>query len=139
MADSATLEVASKDDVIDGTDLQASVDSLRQMANGLMPYDTSALSVDELQAIAQRQAELRSAASKLVNAQIALLAGEAKVTADHINGAIGFARGVVAQIADIKDKLAKAGAIVDFIGAVITGNGKVILQAAHTLKGQLGR
>jgi hypothetical protein len=139
MADSATLEVASKDDVIDGTDLQASIDSLRQMANGLMPSDTSALSVDELQAIAQRQAELRSAASKLVNAQIALLAGEAKVTADHINSAIGFARGVVAQIADIKDKLAKAGAIVDFIGAVITGNGRVILQAAHTLKGQLGR
>jgi len=139
MVDTAMLEVATQGDAIDGTDLQASIDSLRQIANSLMPLDTSALSVEELQAIAQRQAELRSAASKLVDAQIALLAGEAKITADHINSAIGFAQGVVGQIADIKDKLAKAGALLDFIGAVMTGNGKVILQAAHTLKGQLGR
>lgn len=139
MVDTATLAVATQGDTLDGADLQTSIDALRQMAKGLMPSDTSALSVGELQAIAQRQAELLSAASKLVNAQIALLAGEAKVTAEHINGAIGFAQGVLRQIADIKDKLAKAGAIVDFIGAVLTGNGKVILAAANTLKGQLGR
>jgi hypothetical protein len=40
-------------------------------------------------------------------------------------------------VADRQARLAKVGALVDFFGAVVTGDGRAIVQAAVTLKSAL--
>ena len=132
------LEVAKAGDKIDGAQLQESIDALRAMANALDDAaDAPGLDVLAIQELGRKATKLRDAAGGFVSAQIDLLAGEAKTTADHINAAVKAADAVIQKIADLKAKLEKVGALLDFLGAVATGNGKAILKAAVTLKKKL--
>lgn len=132
------LEVAEVGDKIDGDQLQDSIDSLRAIANALDDAaESPELDIKGIQELGRQATKLRDAAGALVSAQIDLLAGEVKITAEHINAAVKAADDVIEKIADIKSKLEKVGALIEFLGAVATGNGKVILQAAVALRNKL--
>ncbi|HJV59660.1 MAG TPA: hypothetical protein VJ743_01885 [Albitalea sp.] len=132
------LDIAVAGDRIDGDDLQDSIDRLKALANMLDEIDTDDMTVAQVQEIGRAQSSLRALAGSLVNKQIDLLAGEARVTADHVNAAVLAAQDTIQRIADIRDKLAKVGALLEFFSAVLTGDGKVIVQAAMALKNKLG-
>lgn len=132
------LDIAVAGDRIDGDDLQDSIDRLKALANMLDEIDTDDMTVAQVQEIGRAQSSLRALAGSLVNKQIDLLAGEARVTADHVNAAVRAAQDTIQRIADIRDKLAKVGALLEFFSAVLTGDGKVIVQAAMALKNKLG-
>jgi len=134
MAESAALEVANNGDVLSGAGLQESIDLLQAMADGLNPFLETETSVDAAQAIGQAQQQLRSRATSLVAAQIDLLAGQVRITAEHINAAIEYADHVVSQIAGWKKRVDKIGEVLDFFAVVLTGKGTNILQAARGLK-----
>lgn len=137
MAESTVLEVASAGAVVLGADLQKSIDWLREMADALNPLLETETSVDAAQGIGRAQQGLRSLALLLVGVQIDLLAGQAKITADHINAAVAYANGVTAQIAGWKQRVDKIGKLLDFFAIVMTGNGAKIVQAAGDLKAAL--
>lgn len=128
------LDNATQGDQIPGSDLQQSIQLLRQLASDLDATKTDDLSVSDLQAIGQLQSSLNQIAGNLVVVQIDLLVGQAKITADHINAAVQYANNVIQNTQDLKDKLAKVAALIAFFGVVVTGNGKAILDQANTLK-----
>ena len=134
MSESEVLGVAESGDVLVGTDLQAGIDQLLAMADGLNPFLASVPSVDNAQEIGRVQQQLRSLASSLTDAQIDLLAGQVKITAAHINAAVAYTDGVIAQIADWRKRIDKIGALIDFFAVVLTGKGADILKAAGKLK-----
>ncbi len=137
MGETSQLDVAVLGDTIRGADLQASIDSLLVQSSALDALVMVATDVGEVQALGRVQQDLRSAASSLVNVQIALLAGEAKITAVHINGATQFAEKVIAKIADVRKKVQTIGKLIDFFAVVLTGSGTKILDAAISLKASL--
>ena len=134
---SETLETAAAGDTITADQLQASIDLLRAMASMLRDRIDDGMSVADIQAIGRAHADLMATASSLVDRQIDLLAGEAKVTAEHINAATAFADSVIRKIANVKQALAKVASVLSFFAAVLTGNGKTIVQAAVALKKDL--
>jgi hypothetical protein len=134
MTESTALEVANDGDVLSGAGLQESIDRLKTMADELNPFLATETSVDAAQAIGQAQQQLRSLATSLVVAQIDLLAGEVKVTAEHINAAVEYTDDVISQIAGWKKRMDKIGELLDFFAVVLTGKGADILQAARKLK-----
>jgi hypothetical protein len=127
------LETADGSETIDGADLQPSIDALEALAVSMDADIDTAVDVDAVQAIGAAQVKLRNREQDLINAQIKLLAGQVKLTADHINAATQFAKDTVVKIADWKTKVDKAGKIVDFIGVCLTGDGFKILGAANSL------
>lgn len=131
------LPVAATGDRIEGTDLQVAIDALRLMANGLDDLITDDLSVAEIQQIGRAQVQLRSDAAALVGRQIDLAVGEAKVAAEQVNAAIHYADAAIRDVGDTKTRLARIAAVVGFVGAVTTGSGAAIVQAANTLKAAL--
>jgi hypothetical protein len=131
------LDIAAGSETIAGTDLQASITALEALAQSMDADIDAATDVDTLQAIGAAQQRLRDREEELVNAQIRLLAGQVKITADHINAASRFAKDTVATIADWKTKVEKVGYVVDFFSVVLTGDGAKILGAAVKLKKQL--
>jgi hypothetical protein len=132
------LDTAADGDQILGSDLQESIDLLRGLASGLDDAMTADLTVLQMQSLGKLQTQLRELAGSLVTKQIDLLAGEAKVAAGHIDAAVRFANGVIEKTVDLKGKLDKVAALLEFFSAVTTGNGNTIVQAATTLKSKLG-
>jgi hypothetical protein len=128
------LETADGSETIAGADLQPSIDALEALAVSMDADIDTAADVDAVQAIGAAQVKLRNREQDLIDAQIKLLAGQVKLTADHINAATQFAKDTVSKIADWKTKVAKAGAVVDFLGVCLTGDGFKILGAAVSLK-----
>ena len=134
MSTTGTLAIATGDETITGAGLQASIDALLALAKSLNADIAAAPDIESVQAIGHAQADLNAEAMELVTAQIQLAAGQAKVTADHINAASLAAQAAVASMADWKKKVAAVGALVDFLVVVQTGNGLKIVQAAVKLK-----
>lgn len=132
-----TLEVAQPGDRLSGDDIQRSIDSLRRMADDMEALKTANASIDDLQAIGQTQARLLSLAGQLVNMQVDLLAGKARITGEHIDAAVTFANGVIEKVADIQKRIRQVSAVLAFFATVLTGNGEAILGAAFTLKSAL--
>lgn len=137
MSEAETLEVAVAGDRIRGEDLQDSIDRLLAMAAGLDPAKAASTDVEEIQAIGRAQQRLRSRAMSLVDRQIDLIAGQARVTADHIDAATRAADDAIAKITAIRTRLQKIGKLLDFFAAVLTGNGQTIVDAAFELKDSL--
>jgi hypothetical protein len=135
---STMLPIAQAGDHLTGAELQASVDALRATATDLDAQITDDLSVAELQTIGREQARLRDAAAALVNRQVELIAGEARVGAEHIEAAVRFARDAIAHAADLRARLAKVEALLGFVAVLSTGSGKAIVKAAQVLKQTLG-
>lgn len=131
------LDTATGDEILQGTNLQASIDALLAMAKGLDRQVGLATEVDDLQAIGAAQAELNNQAMSLVTAQVRLLAGEAKVTAEHINAATRYAQAAIASMADWRKKIAATTKVVDFCAAVLSGDGTRMLETAIKLKAVL--
>jgi hypothetical protein len=129
-----SLSVATGSETISGASLQASIDALQATAKGLDADLANAPDVDAVQAIGQAQARLNEQALDLVDAQIDLLAGQASVSAAHINAAAKAAQSAIATMADWHKKITAAGKLVDFFAAVTTGNGAQIVTAAYALK-----
>jgi len=132
------IEVAVAGDQIKGSDLAATAQELRAMANDMESLKTEDLSIPDIQRIGRAQSDLRDLAGELVVAQIDLIAGEAKITAEHIQASADFANGVIRKIADFKKRLQQITAVLAFFAVVLTGNGDAILTAAFKLKNQLG-
>ena len=140
MSDTAAddvLGVATGDETLRGASLQASVDALLAMAKSFDAQLQTATEVDELQAIGAAQADLNNQAMTLVTAQVRLLAGEANVTAAHINAATAYAKDAITTMADWRRKIAAAGKVVEFCGAVLSGDGAKMVGAAFALKNAL--
>jgi len=134
MTPDAPLDVATGSETLSGADLQASIDALKATAKGLDADIAKATDVDAVQAIGKAQADLNEQALDLVDAQIDLLAGQASVSAAHINAAAQAAQAAIATMADWRKKITAAGKLVDFFAAVTTGNGAQIVAAAYALK-----
>lgn len=132
-----TLPTAEPHDTLVGADLQPAIDRMLHHARELDGFLETGHDVEAIQAIGRTQAELRSAAGRLVDQQIALLAGEARITADQINQATAYADEVIAKVADWKRRVQQLGALAAFIGAVLTGSGSAILKSAQALKDEL--
>lgn len=137
MADENILEVARAGDVLRGADLQQAIDDLREMANAMNTLLATETDVDAVRAIMKVQQDLRSRASDLIVEQIDLITGEAKITAAHIDAAVGYAKDTIAKIEEWRKRVRQVGALLDFLAVVSTGNGGAILNAAVKLKGAL--
>ncbi len=128
------LAVATGKEQIDGASLQPSIDALQATARGLDHDIATAPDVAAVQAIGKTQADLNDRALALTDAQIDLLAGQALVTAAHINAATAVAKATIAEMTDWKKKVVAAGKLVDFIAAVLSGDGGKMVDAAYQLK-----
>ena len=137
MSTTDSLDVATGDEILAGISLQPSIDALLATAKAMDADIATATDVESVQAIGVAQADLNGQAMVLVTAQIRLMAGAAKVTADHINTAAAFAQDAIATIDDWRKKVAAVTALVDFFAAVVTGNGVKIVECAVKLKNKL--
>jgi hypothetical protein len=134
----AALEIADGSETIDAADLQPTIDALEAMAVA-MDADIAKVSddVDAMQTIGKAQLELRDREQDLIDAQIKLIGGQLRITAEHINAAAQYAQDTIDQIADWRDKVDKATKVVAFVGVCLTGDGMQILAAAVNLKNAL--
>jgi hypothetical protein len=135
----APLKLAKPGDQLTPDDLAGAFRFLMDQAKALDDDVKNAPDVDTQQSIGRVQNELIKRAAALNAKSIDLLAGQARIAAEHINSAVTAAKSVIEKVADIKGKLAKLGAVLDFFGAVLTGNGRAILEGAHTLRDALGK
>lgn len=134
MSTTDILAVATGDERISGASLQDSIDRMLAMARSLSADIEAAPDVETVQAIGRAQADLNAQAMEMVTAQIRLVAGQALVTADHINAATRAAQDTIAAMTGWKKKIATVGKLVDFFVVVGTGNGAKIVQAAFDLR-----
>lgn len=128
------LDVATGDETIDSASLQPSIEALRATASALDHDIATAPDVATVQAIGRTQSDLNDRALALAGKQIDLLAGQVLVTAAHINAASAVAKAAIAEMADWKKKVTAAGKLVDFFGAVLSGDGAKMLDTAIQLK-----
>ncbi len=133
------LEVAQEGDALLGDEMQASIDRLLAIADGLNPFLEKETDVGAAREIGRVQQRLRTLAMSLVNIQIKLLTGQAKITAAHINAAVASAMQVIESIKTWKKRIEMIGHLVDFFAAVVTGNGGTIVDAAFQLKDKLDK
>jgi len=131
------LRAARAGDTLTPADLQKTFDWLTDQATSLNAEIAKAPDVATIQEIGRTQDALRLQARALVARQIELIAGEARISAEHIDSAVKFADKVIAQIASIKAKLRKLGSVLDFFAVVLTGRGDKIVEAAFQLKEEL--
>jgi hypothetical protein len=134
MDTSLSLAVATGAEKLDGASLQPSIDALQATAKNLDADLATAPDVAAVQAIGKQQADLNDRALALVDAQIDLLAGQALVTAAHVNAAAVVAKAAIAEMTDWKKKVTAAGKLVDFFAAVLSGDGGKMIDAAYQLK-----
>lgn len=139
MSDHNTLAPAQPGDEIDGADLQPTIDALKDRAAKIAADMPLIDNVPDAQAALRLQQDLLSQAGALVNRKIALLAGEAKVSAEQVNGAVEFANQTIDRIATWKERLQLAAKVLGFVAAVATGDGKAIFAAAKQLKSDLDK
>lgn len=131
------MAVAQAGDQLDASALA----SLRDFANAQIEALNTALEQATEQAVIDailaRQNRLAEHANALTGLGVMLTAGEARVSAAHIQAAVDSAQRVIDKVAGIQARLATVGAVIDFTAAVLTGNGKTIVAAAKTLKSEL--
>ncbi|MBX3603628.1 MAG: hypothetical protein KF788_00065 [Piscinibacter sp.] len=133
------LDNAAPGDALAPEDLQHAFDWLTDLARSLDPLVEQAPDVATAQAIARVQENLRQRARALVERQIDLIAGAARVTATHIDAAVAFADETLRRVTEVRRKLEKIRKVLDFFGAVLTGDGNRIVDAAAKLKQQLAQ
>lgn len=138
MADDNTpIPPAQPGDEIAGADLQPTIDALKDRAAKITTDMPLIDNVPDAQAALRLQQDLLSQAGALVNRKIALLAGEARISAEHVNGAVEFANKTIDRIATWKARLQLAAKVLGFVATVATGDGKAIFAAAKQLKSDL--
>lgn len=131
------MAVAQAGDQLDEAALAAlHAFALAQMdaLNAALDQATEQAVIDQILA---RQNRLGEQANALTGLSVQLTAGEARVSAEHIQAAVDSAQRVMAKVASVKAKLAVVGAVIDFTAAVLSGQGKAIVAAAKGLKAEL--
>jgi hypothetical protein len=131
------LDVAAPGDQLTVDDLDVAFRFLMAQAEALDADVASAPDVQTQQQIGRVQNDLIKQAAALNAKSIDLLAGEARITAAHVESAVAAAKAVIDEVADLKTKLAKLGAAVVFVGALLTGNGRTIVNSARVFKDAL--
>ena len=137
MTETMELDAAVVADRLDGAELQASIDGLLAMAAALNPLLATETDVEAAREIGRTQARMRAMAGTLVGRQIDLIANEARITADHINGATAFAQEVIDKVDGWKKKAQKLARLVQFFSSVLTGDARAIVKEAFALKKEL--
>jgi hypothetical protein len=137
MTQASELDTAGSGDRLTGDRLQASIDGLTALADSLNPWMETETDVAAAQAIGRAQQGLRSLAQSLAVAQIELLAGQAKITAEHITAAVDYSCAGIDKLHLWQKRVEKIGKLLEFFAVVQTGNGGKILQAAGDLKSAL--
>ena len=128
------LDIATGTEKIDGASLQPTIDALHETASELDHDIAMAPDVAAVQDIGKVQADLNDRALALTGSQIDLLAGQALVTAAHVNAASAAAHAAIEEMTDWKKKVAAAGKLVDFVAAVLSGDGAKMVETAYSLK-----
>lgn len=131
---STLMDLAQPGDKLDENSLAPLRALLNEQISALNDDLQTAATQKEIDTIQAVQNRLAARATALTGLSIQLATGEAKVTADHIRSAVDSAQGVIDKVKSIKSKLAKLGAVIDFAAAVLTGNGKKIVEGAGALK-----
>lgn len=133
------LALAGPGDCIAPADLQDACDRLRGLAQAL---DAEALApglaLADMQALGRSATGLRDHATRLVVAQVDLLAGEARISARQIEAAVQAADAEIRRAADTPTRLRRAVALIALLAAVGTGSGTAMLKAADGLRRELG-
>lgn len=130
-----TLPLAAPGDEISLEALASAVNYCNAQADALnLQLEAGTGSPAELQAIRDLRNEFRMRALELSAGSIALQAGEAKISAEHIASAVAAANQTIASIQAFNQKLAKLGAVLDFFATLLTGDGRQIVAGAQTLK-----
>lgn len=108
-------------DTIASADLQPSIDLLKKTADDLNPLIAASIDLADAQALGQAQQNLLGTAGSRRGrpGQLARRTGE---DADHINDAVAYPNGVIAAVANWRQRLAKIGSLLDFLSIVFTGN-----------------
>jgi len=126
-------------DMIRKDDLLPTAEQLIEMAQSLKPDIERAESPKELAALMKANGDLLAQARVLIEADIELVVGEAKISADQVLAAVAESQKVIEKVERVRSKLAKIGAALDFVAAVLTGSGTRIFEAAFVLKDALGK
>jgi hypothetical protein len=137
MSTSANRGLSQPGDKIAKGELKASADELIAMAKLLEPDIEKASSAQQLAKLMKANGDLLAQARSLIESDIVLVVGEAKIFADEVRAAVEESTRVIAKVADAKSKLAKVGAVLDFVAAVLTGSGGAIFDEAFKLKDAL--
>lgn len=132
-------EQAQPGDKIGKDELQPVSDELIAMAKSLEPDIGKADSVQQLAKLMKVHGDLLAHARKLIEGDIALIVGEAKISADQVRAAVKESERVIANVGELKSKLAKIGAVLDFVATVLTGSGTQMFEAAFALKDELNK
>ena len=93
----------------------------------------------QLAQLMKANGDLLEQARKLIESDILLIAGEARIAADQVRAAVQASAKVIAKVEKVKVKLAKIGAVLDFVATVFTGSGTKIFEAAIALKDELDK
>jgi hypothetical protein len=137
MSNGATSPLAQSGNKLNKDELEPSSAELIGMAKLLEPDIENATTAVQLAKLMKAHGDLLAEARKLIESDIALVVGEARIFADQVRAAVEESRKVIAKVADAKSKLAKVGAVLDFIAVVVTGSGTKIFDAAFALKDAL--
>lgn len=131
------MDIAQVGDALDAAalaPLRAFLDAQVDALNEALAQATEQSVIDQIQSQQNRLAEQANA---LTGLSILLTAGEARVSAVHIQAAVESARQVIDRVGSVKARLAKLGAFIEFTAAVLTGRGKAIVEGAKALKAAL--
>jgi hypothetical protein len=131
------LDLARPGDQLTADDLASAFRFLMDQAEALDADVASAPDVQTQQQIGRLQNDLIEQAAALNAQSIDLLAGEARITAEHIASAVAASRAVIDDVAEIQRKLTVLGAVLVFFGAVATGRGGTVVKSARALKDAL--
>lgn len=135
------MDLAREGDVISLDALSSAIDFCNAQASALNEEFKARVRAgdpqDELLDLREMRNAYRARALELAAGSIRLQAGEAKVSAEHIASAVAAAQKTIDSIRKFKDRLAKLGAVLDFFGTLLTGDGRAIVAGAQTLKGAL--
>jgi hypothetical protein len=137
MSEDTANGLARPGDKIGKDELRATHDQLIALAALLLPDIEKASSPRQLATLMQANGDLLAQARRLIDEDIVLIAGQARVFADQLRAAIEASKEVIAKVEDVKAKLAKVGAVLDFVATVFTGSGTKIFEGAHALKDAL--
>jgi len=127
------VPLARPGDLLAGTDLRPAADELIALADELLPDVEKARTPRQLAQVLKANGDLLAQARVLVQRDIALVTGEAHVHALQVQAAIVASRQAIAKVTKLQSRLAKAGAVIDFVATVLTGSGTKIFNAARTL------
>jgi len=133
----ALMEIAELGDELDEAALAPLRAFLEAQADALdeaLEKATEQSVIDQIQA---QQNRLAAQANALTGLSILLTAGEARVSAAHIQAAVDGARQAIDRVDSLKARLAKLGAVIEFTAALLSGRGKAIVEAAKALKATL--